>query len=160
MIFMKKILKRQFCDGSCEQVLFPHRTYQVKLPHQNKKKKLQVKRQITVKSTPKRTQKNSRWINSPFDLPFFNYEGPMTKVTGTQTENTLFELRQPHNQLWRYLSALEKTNLLRHDQVLPTWAHIFIATNLKTNILQLYTICIYQKREKSTIHDCEVNRNC
>ena len=54
-------------------------------------RRLTVKRQITVKSTPKRTQKTSLPINSPLALLFFNYEEPMTKVVGTQTENTLFE---------------------------------------------------------------------
>lgn len=87
----KSILWWKLRTGSVPSQNLPGKTTTPK-----QEKKLPVKRQITVKSTPKRTQKNSLWINSPLDLPFFNYEGPMTKVAGTQTENTLFELRQPH----------------------------------------------------------------
>ena len=55
-------------------------------------RKLPVKRQIIVKSTPKRTQKTSLSITSSLVSPFLNYEEPMTKNVGTQTDNTIFEL--------------------------------------------------------------------
>ena len=55
-------------------------------------RKLPVKRQIIVKSTPKRTQKTSLSITSSLISPFLNYEEPMTKNVGTQTDNTIFEL--------------------------------------------------------------------
>ena len=41
------------------------------------------------------THKNSEEltsITSPLALPLLNYEGPMTKDVGTQTDSTLFEL--------------------------------------------------------------------
>lgn len=54
---------------------------------------LPVKRQIFVKSTPKRTRKTSLLITSPLALSLLNYEEPMTDVVGTQNENTwLFPL--------------------------------------------------------------------
>ena len=40
-ILPKKILKSHFWDGSCYQVLFPHKTCQVKPLHQNKNKNYQ-----------------------------------------------------------------------------------------------------------------------
>ena len=49
-------------------------------------RKLSVRQQITVKSTPKKTQKTS------LSITLLNYEEPMTKDVGTQTNNTLFEL--------------------------------------------------------------------
>ena len=55
-------------------------------------RKLPAKRQIIVKSTPKRTQKTSLSITSSLVSPFLNYEEPMTKNVGTQTDNTIFEL--------------------------------------------------------------------
>ena len=40
-ILRKNILKSHFRDGSSYHVLFPHRTYQVKPLHQNKKETYQ-----------------------------------------------------------------------------------------------------------------------
>ena len=57
-----------------------------------KQRKLPVRQQITVKSTPQRTQKTSLSITSPVALPLLNFEEPITKEVGTQTNNTLFEL--------------------------------------------------------------------
>ena len=57
-----------------------------------KERKLPIRQQITVKSTPQRTQKTSLSITSPVALPLLNYEEPITKEVGTQTSNTLFEL--------------------------------------------------------------------
>ena len=71
------------------EVFLPHKTYQVKPLHQNKKMKLPVRKQITVISIPKRTQKTSLSITSPPALLLVNYEEPMTKDVGTQTNNTL-----------------------------------------------------------------------
>ena len=51
-----------------------------------------MRQQITVKSTPKRTQKTSLSITLPLALPLLNYEEPITKDVGTQTNNTFFEL--------------------------------------------------------------------
>ena len=53
---------------------------------------ISVRQQITVKSTPKRTQKTSLSITLPLALPLLNYEEPITKDVGTQTNNTFFEL--------------------------------------------------------------------
>ena len=55
-------------------------------------RKLPIRQQITVKSTPQRTQKTSLSITSPVALPLLNYEEPITKEVGTQTNNTFFEL--------------------------------------------------------------------
>ena len=55
-------------------------------------RKPRVKRQITILSTPKITQKTSLSITSPLALPLLNYEEPMTKDVGTQTSDILFEL--------------------------------------------------------------------
>ena len=57
-----------------------------------KERKLPIRQQITVKSTPQRTQKTSLSITSPVALPLLNFEEPITKEVGTQTNNTLFEL--------------------------------------------------------------------
>ena len=78
-ILWKKILKRHFREGSCYQVLFPQKNYQVKTTTPKKEKKLLVIQQITVKSTLKRTQKTSLSITSPSALPVLNYEELMTK---------------------------------------------------------------------------------
>ena len=51
-----------------------------------------MRQQITVKSTPKRTQKTSLSITLPLALPLLNYEEPIIKDVGTQTNNTFFEL--------------------------------------------------------------------
>ena len=51
-----------------------------------------MRQQITVKSTPKRTQKASLSITLPLALPLLNYEEPITKDVGTQTNSTFFEL--------------------------------------------------------------------
>ena len=51
--------------------------------------KIPVRKQITVISIPKRTQKTSLSITSPPALLLVNYEEPMTKDVGTQTNNTL-----------------------------------------------------------------------
>ena len=52
-------------------------------------RKLPVKLQVTIKSTPKKTQKTSPLITSPVALFLINYGEPMTKDVGTQTGNTL-----------------------------------------------------------------------
>ena len=57
-----------------------------------KTRKLPLKKQITVKSTARRTQTNSLSITLPLALPLINYEEPVTKDVGTQNDNTLFEL--------------------------------------------------------------------
>ena len=46
-------------------------------------RKLLVKRQITVKSPPKRTEKTSLSITLPLVLPLLNYEEPKNHKTGT-----------------------------------------------------------------------------
>ena len=51
-----------------------------------------MRQQNTVKSTPKRTQKTSLSITLPLALPLLNYEEPITKDVGTQTNSTFFEL--------------------------------------------------------------------
>ena len=71
---------------------FPSQNVSGKSTTPKQEKKLPVRQQITVKSTPKRTQKTSLSITSPLALPLLNYEEPMTKDVGTQTNNTLFEL--------------------------------------------------------------------
>ena len=62
------------------------------LPGKTTTTKLRAKRQITVKLTPKRTQKTSLSITSPLALTLLNYEEPMSKDIETQTDNTLCEL--------------------------------------------------------------------
>ena len=71
---------------------FPSQNVSGKSTTPKQEQKLPVRQQITVKSTPKRTQKTSLSITSPLALPLLNYEEPMTKDVGTQTNNTLFEL--------------------------------------------------------------------
>ena len=71
---------------------FPSQNVSGKSTTPKQEQKLPVRQQITVKSTPKRTQKTSLSITSPLALPLLNYEEPMTKDVGTQTNNTVFEL--------------------------------------------------------------------
>ena len=63
-------------------------------------RKLLVKRQITVKSPPKRTEKTSLSITLPLVLPLLNYEEPMTKNVGTQVDNTLSQLLEHDYSLY------------------------------------------------------------
>ena len=62
-----------------------------KITTPNQERKLPVRQQITVKSTPKRTQKTSLSITLLLALHLLNYEEPMTKDVGIQTDNTFFE---------------------------------------------------------------------
>ena len=70
---------------------FSLKNLQGKTTTPKQERKLPVRQQITVKSTPKRTQKTSLSITLPLALPLLNYEEPMTKDVGTLTNNTLFE---------------------------------------------------------------------
>ena len=71
---------------------FPSQNLPGKTITSKQERKLPARQQITVKSTPKRTQKNSLSTTSPLALPLLNYEEPVTKDVGTQINNTLFEL--------------------------------------------------------------------
>ena len=71
---------------------FPSQNLQGKTTTPKQERKLPVRQQIAVKSTPKRTQKTSLSITSLLALPLLNYEEPWTKDVGTQTENTLSEM--------------------------------------------------------------------
>ena len=53
-------------------------------------RQLTVRQHITVKSTPKELRRPQK-ITSPLALTLLNYEEPMTKLVGIQTNNTLFE---------------------------------------------------------------------
>ena len=70
---------------------FPSQNLPGKVTTPKQEQKLPVRQQVTVKPTPKRTQKTSRSIISPLALPLLNHEETMTKDVGTQTNNTLFE---------------------------------------------------------------------
>ena len=71
---------------------FPSQNLPGKTTTPKQERKLPVRQQITVKSTPRRTQQASLSITSSLALPLLNYKEPMTKDVGTQTNNTLFEL--------------------------------------------------------------------
>ena len=89
--FTKKYNKKSFLRWK----LLPGSVSSQKLPHKattpNQERKLPVRQQITVKSTPKRTQKTSLSITLLLALHLLNYEEPMTKDVGIQTDNTFFE---------------------------------------------------------------------
>ena len=90
--FTEKDIKKSFLIWKFLPGSFPSQNLPDKTTTPKQERKLPVRQQITVKSTPKRTQKTSLSITSPLALPLLNYEEPMTKDVGTQTNNTLFEL--------------------------------------------------------------------
>ena len=90
--FTEKDIKKSFSRWKLLPGSFPSLNLPGKTIKPKQERKLPVREQITVKSTPKRTQKTSLPITLPLSLPLLNYEEPMTKDVGTQTNNTLFEL--------------------------------------------------------------------
>ena len=90
--FTEKDIKKSFLRWKLLPASFPSQNLPGKTTTPKQERKLLVRQQITVKSTSKRTQKTSLSITSPLALPLLNYEEPMTKDVGTQTNNTLFEL--------------------------------------------------------------------
>ena len=90
--FTEKDIKKSFLRGKLPPGSFSSQNLPGKTTTPKQERKLPVRQQITVKSTPKRTQKTSLSITSPLALPLLNYEEPMTKDVGTQTNKTLFEL--------------------------------------------------------------------
>ena len=81
----KSFLRWKLLPGSV-----PSQNLSGKTATPKQERKLPVKPQIFVKSTPKRTEKTSLSITSSLALPLLNYEEPMTKDVETQTDNTLF----------------------------------------------------------------------
>ena len=86
-ILKKSSLRWKLLPGSVHSQ--PSKTTKLK-----QKRKLPPKWQITVKSTPRRAHKTSLSITTPLVLPFFttplvllNYEEPMTKNVGIQTDH-------------------------------------------------------------------------
>ena len=78
----KSILRWKLLPGSV-----PSQNLSAKTTTPKQKRKLPVKPQISVKSTTKRTQKNSLLITSALALPLFKYEEPITKDVETQADN-------------------------------------------------------------------------
>ena len=79
-------MKWKFLPGSVPSQNLPGKTATPK-----QERKLSVKQQNTVKSTPRKTQRTSLPITLPLAFPLLNYEEPITEDVGTQTNNTLFE---------------------------------------------------------------------
>ena len=90
--FTEKDIKKSFLRWKLLPGSFPSQNLPGKTTTPRQERKLPVRQQITVQSTPKRTQKTSLSVTSSLALPLLNYEEPMTKDLGTQTNNTLFEL--------------------------------------------------------------------
>ena len=105
-MFWKNILKSQFLRWKLLPGPLPSQNLPGKITTPKQERKLPIKRSITVKSTPKTTQKTWLPINSPLVLPLLNYEEPMTKDVETQTDNTRFELLDHDFSL--YNSALRE----------------------------------------------------
>ena len=91
-ILRKKEIKKLFLRWKLLPGSFASQDLPSKSTTSKQERKLPVRQQITVKSTPKWTQKTSLSITLPLAFPLLNYEEPVTKDVGTQTNNTLFEL--------------------------------------------------------------------
>ena len=90
--FTEKDIKESFLRWKLLPGSFPSQNVPGKTTTPKQERKLPVRQQITVKSTPKRNEKTSLSITLPLALPLLNYEEPMTKDVGTQTNNTLFQM--------------------------------------------------------------------
>ena len=87
---MEKDIKKLFLRWKLPPGFVPSQNLPDKTTRPKQEKKLPVKRQIIVKSKPKRTQKISLSITYSLVLPLLNCEEPLAKDVGTQTDNTLF----------------------------------------------------------------------
>ena len=97
------ILWKHIKKSFLRQKLLPGSVPQQNLPGKNttpKQSKVPVKRQIAVKSTPRRTQKTSLSITLPIALPLHNYEEVMIRDIETYTNNLLFELSEHYYSLY------------------------------------------------------------
>ena len=90
--FTEKYIKKSFSRWKLLPCSFSSQNLPGKTITPKQERNLSVRQQITVKSTPKRTQKTSLSITLPLALPLLNYEEPIIKDVGTQTNNTFFEL--------------------------------------------------------------------
>ena len=90
--FTEKYIKKSFTRWKLLPCSFSSQNLPGKTITPKQERNISVRQQITVKSTPKRTQKTSLSITLPLALPLLNYEEPITKDVGTQTNNTFFEL--------------------------------------------------------------------
>ena len=108
----EKDIKKPFLRWKLLLGSFPSQNLPGKITTPKQELKLPVRQQITVKSIPKRTLKTSLSITSPLALPLLNYEEPITKDVGTQTNSTLFELLNYdyslyHTDYSKYITTLE-----------------------------------------------------
>ena len=87
---METDIKTSFLRWKLLPSVVPSQNLPGKTTAPRQERNLPLKRQTTVKSTPKKTQKTSLSMISPLALPLLNYEEHMTKDVGTQTDNTLF----------------------------------------------------------------------
>ena len=90
--FMKADIKKLYLRWKWLAGSVPSQNVPCKTTTLKQERKVPVKQQITVKPIPIRTHKTSRSVTSPLALPLLNYEEPIKKDVGTQTNNTLFEL--------------------------------------------------------------------
>ena len=100
--FTEKDIKKSFLRWNLLPGSFPSQNLPCKTTTPKQERKLPVRQEIAVKSTPQKTQKTSLSITLPLALPLLNYEEPIAKDVGTQTSNTRFELLDHDYSLYHY----------------------------------------------------------